>query len=89
MFDAAVTWFGITIENALHERVEIKVGNVTKSNPKYPLARLLHPSFRLPRPVVQPENDPNPWAVFFGWAGKKNSMMKRYAYVKPAEEKVM
>lgn len=81
--NAAVTWFGITIENALNERVKVTVGKETHFNPRYTLTRLLHQDFRLPRPAPKPEDSPNPWAALMAWAGKKNSGIKRYRYVPP------
>lgn len=48
--DNAVTHFGLTLENALNERVEVKVGKRTESRPKYTLPELLDDKFRLPRP---------------------------------------
>jgi hypothetical protein len=82
MFDTAVTWFGITIENALSERVKVQVGNETTFKPKYTLARLLDPRFRLPKPAPEPEMQVNPWAPLWAWAGRKNSGVKKYQYVK-------
>lgn len=81
MLDTAVTWFGITFENALAERVKIQYGKEVQYKPKYSLSLLLNPNFRLPRPERKPEDDPNPWATIIAWAGKKNSGVKRYRYV--------
>jgi hypothetical protein len=86
MLDSAVTWFGITIENALNERVKVQVGTNTEFHPRYTLARLLHQDFRLPRP--EPTADAkgfNPWAPLLAWAGKPRSGVKRYAYQKPVD----
>lgn len=83
MLDSAVVWFGITIENALHERV--KVGSV--SQPKYTLARLLNPATKLPRPPEDygPKGEVNVWAPLLAWAGKRGSGVKRYRWVPPEE----
>lgn len=81
MFDTAVTWFGITIENALAERVKVVMGKETTFKPKYTLARLLNPAFRLPKPLPEPEESQNPWAPFLAWMGKRGSGVKRYKYV--------
>jgi hypothetical protein len=81
MFDSAVTWFGITIENALSERVKVTMGKEVTFKPKYTLARLLNERFRLPKPQPEPEDNPNPWASLLAWAGKRNSGVKRYKYV--------
>lgn len=80
MFDTAVTWFGITIENALKERVKVVMGKETEYRPRYSLALLLDPNFRLPKPPPEPTADANPWSVILNWAGKKNSGVKRYQY---------
>ena len=86
MLNQAVTWFGITIENALTERV--KVG--ADYQPKYSLTRLLHSSFRLPAPpdetVEENAKAVNPWAVFLPWIGKPGSGVHRYVYVPPTDE---
>lgn len=81
MLDTAVTWFGITFENALSERTKIKYGKEVEYKPKYTLSLLLNPAFRLPRPALEPEVNPNPWSAILAWAGKKNSGVKRYKYV--------
>lgn len=82
-FNAAVTWFGITIENALNERVEVRMGPTIKSNPRYTLARLLHPNFRLMRPAPKIEDNPNPMAALLSLVGKPGSGVRRYKYVPP------
>lgn len=85
MLNTAVTWFGITIENLLSERVEVMVGKGTKSYPKYTLTRLLHADYRVTR---TPEAiSTNPWTPFLAWIGKKDGLVKRYVY-KPPEETV-
>lgn len=48
--DNAVTFFGLTIENALAERVNKGSEKEPKWEDKYTLAQLLDPAFRLPRP---------------------------------------
>lgn len=83
MFDEAVTWFGITIENALEERVKVTMGKEVEYKPKYTLARLLHPQFRLPKPAPVVEKAPNPWEPLLAWAGKKGSGVRRWKYVPP------
>jgi hypothetical protein len=86
MLDTAVTLFGVTIENALNERVKVVVGSETRSEPRYSLARLLDPLFRLPRPVDRPvDNNYNPWAPLMAWIGKPRSGVKRYRYEKPVD----
>lgn len=48
-FDNAVMMLGLTLENALQEREEYGPEKARQSRPKYTLARLLDPGFRLPR----------------------------------------
>lgn len=81
MFDTAVTWFGITIENALNERVKVVQGKETIHKPRYTLTRLLSEGFRLPKPEMSPEDSPNPWVALLAWSGKRNSGVKRWKYV--------
>ena len=84
MLDEAVTWFGITIENALQERV--KVGN--EHRPKYTLTRLLTQGFKLPAPQRELEEKvsaASPWAPFLQWKNKQGSGVHTYAYVPPSE----
>lgn len=88
MLDTAVTFFGVIIENALQERVEVGVGKSAKSQPRYTLTRLLHPEFRLPAREPEPELKPleiSPWQPFMAWIGKKGSKVKRYQYQKPVD----
>lgn len=47
-FDAAVMWVGLTIENALNDREEYGPSNARATRPRYTLAKLLEPEFRLP-----------------------------------------
>jgi len=87
MLDSAVTWFGITIENALQERVKTVVGTKDEYVPRYTLTRLLDDNFKLPRPLPEKkEQEANPWAALMAWAGKPGGMVKRYAYKKPEEK---
>lgn len=81
MLDNAVTWFGITIENALQERVKVQKGKQVEYKPRYTLARLLDQGFRLPRPMPEASESSNPWAELMMWSRKKNSGIKRYKYV--------
>lgn len=85
MLDSAVVWFGITIENALLERV--KMGS--ESKPRYSLSRLLSGQ-KLPRPPYVYEGDGgstsvNVWSPLLSWAGRPNSGVKRWKYVPPDE----
>jgi hypothetical protein len=85
MFNTCITWFGTTIENALAERVKVGVGANEKSVPRYTLARLLHPQFKLIAPQRQVQDDPNPWAELMSWAGKRGSGINKYRYQKPVD----
>lgn len=49
LFDKAVTAFGVTLENALQETVEVKMGDRTRTRPKYKLSDLLAEGFQFPR----------------------------------------
>lgn len=46
-FDSAISFFGITIENALQETIK------DKTTPKYKLSDLLKPGYKLPRPPTE------------------------------------
>ena len=48
--DDAVVWFGVTVENALAERVNHGSAEKPDWRDKYTLEQLLEPDFRLPRP---------------------------------------
>jgi hypothetical protein len=88
MLDSAVVWFGITIENALQERVKVKMGSEVHYNPKYSLARLLNAATKLPRPrevYSAEQGDANVWSPLLAWAGRGNSGVKRYKYVPPVK----
>jgi len=51
--DHAVLYVGLTIENALHERVPTGDPKQHETRPKYALAQLLDSRFRLPRPQAE------------------------------------
>ena len=84
MLDSAVTWFGLTIENALLERDKVGMGANVEYKPRYTLSRLLHQGFKLPKPVEMNTSD-NPWAPFLAWAGKGNSGVRMWKYTAPEE----
>jgi hypothetical protein len=48
--DGATATFGITVENALAETVEVGIGETKKHVAKYTIGKLLGPNFVLPRP---------------------------------------
>lgn len=87
--DNAVLTFGIVIENALAETVEVGMGNNKRNEAKYTLAQLLDNNFKLPRPApakktpkVQPAQDG--FALLLALAGQPGSNVKRWEYVKPS-----
>lgn len=87
IINKAVTYFGVTIENALHETVEVGYGNNKHSESKYGLDELLHPGFKLPRP--QPKVKPmDGLQAMMALAGQKGSGVKLWGYagndVKPS-----
>lgn len=86
MLDSAVQWFGITIENALAERIEVKMATKTESKPRYTLVRLLNPATKLPRPLDIDGQQGNPWSSFAQLIGKRGGLVKRYQYVGPKKE---
>lgn len=91
MLDSAVTWFGITIENALQERVKVKMGPDIEYRPVHTLARLLDQGFKLPRPPEMKEPKPGTsgmdvWQPLLAWAGRPGGKVKRFVYVPPKEE---
>ena len=50
LFDAAITACGITIDNALAERINTGTKDKPAWNPKYTLHQILEPDFVLPSP---------------------------------------
>lgn len=63
LFDAAIHACGVTVEYALQERVNRSTEKQPKWEPRYQLAQLLDPAFRLPRPTPAPKPKAvDPWA---------------------------
>lgn len=86
MLDSAVTYLGVTIENALEERVKVGVGNNVEYKPRYTLARLLDQGFKLPRTQTQiVESSGNPWLPLMAQVGRKNSNVRMWKYSKPVD----
>lgn len=86
MLDSAVTWFGITIENALAVRDKVKMGSNIEYRPRYTLSLLLDPTFKLPKPVDMTEKKKsNPWSELMSWVGRSKAV-RRWQYVPPTEE---
>lgn len=93
LFDNAVTYFGVTIENALAETVETTVyegkNKRTKSRPKHTLEQLLDPTFKLTRPgqpEAAPQQDGLAWMMAL--ARQPNSGVKAWKYVEPEVKEV-
>ena len=86
MFDTAITWFGITIENALLERVKIGTGRWEKSVPKYTLTRLLSQDFFLNAPEPEAQHTGDAFSVLASWIGRSRGLIKQWVYVPPAAE---
>lgn len=80
--DRAVTWFGITVENALLERVDVGSGKDKRSEAKYSLEELLDPAFALSRP--QPAAKKQPAQNVIGAMMAMDGMVKKWIHVKPS-----
>lgn len=81
---------GLTIENALAERVDVTVGpkNHRESRSKYTITQLLDDRFRLPPPArsTQPANPlANYVAQLQTYAGSPRSGIKVWKYVGKAQ----
>jgi hypothetical protein len=86
MVDSAITWFGITIENTLSERVKVGFGQNVRDKPKYTLALLLRDEYRLIPPPPALEESSNPFAELASWIGRSRGLIKRWVYVAPTED---
>lgn len=83
--DGAVLWFGITVENALQERIDVGVGKDKRSEAKYTLEELLDAAFTLPRPAPKAKKPPqNVIGAIMAMAGDKSSGVKLWASIKPS-----
>lgn len=86
--DGTVLWFGLTIENALLERVNKGTKEHPKMEPRYTLSQLLDSDFRLPRPMpepkVQPLSQQDGLAALLALAGQPGSGVKRWEYIRPS-----
>jgi hypothetical protein len=95
-FDQAVLYVGLTIENALQEREPDGDPKEHKTRPKYKLAQLLDPDFKLPRPKDDdaahgPDGQRlGPLESFVeqitGMAGPLNPNVRLWQYVPPADD---
>lgn len=88
LFDAAITACGITIDNALAERVNKGTPKEPKWEAKYTLHQILDPLFRLPAPLPPPKMQVSPLAngglaAILAMAGQPGSGVKKWEYVGP------
>lgn len=87
LFDNAITACGVTIENALAERVNKGTSKEPRYEATYTLAELLDPIFYLPRPQPEPRKvrpiANNGLAQILALAGQQGSSVKLYKYVGP------
>jgi len=74
LLDACVVLFGMIIENALAERVQVGAKPNVEYKPKYQLEQLLDPSFKLPRPFTP--KPANGLSALLAMAGRKGSGVK-------------
>lgn len=85
--DGAVLWFGITIENALSERVNKGTPKEPRYEARYTLMELLDPAFHLPRPQPEPRKvrsmASDGLASFLAMAGQPGGGVKMFRYVGP------
>ena len=70
-FDAAVTTFGVIVENAAQERVRTGPKDAPEWSPKFEMEDLLSDDFHLPRPPTKVERQRNALATLRGLAGVK------------------
>lgn len=70
-FDNAVHMFGVAIENALYERVNVGSDKAPKYEPKYTLHQLLDQEFRLPAPQKPQKAQGGGLAALMGMKGVK------------------
>lgn len=83
--DGTVLWFGITVENALQERVEVGSGKDKRHEGKYTLDDLLDPAFTLPKPQPKPKAPAlSGIAAMMALAQTPGSGVKQWQYVKPS-----
>lgn len=86
--DGVVLWFGITIENALQERVNVGTEKQPKYEQRYQLAQLLDAKFTLPKPVPTSKkaSDPNAdgFKMLMSMAGNQRSNVKLFKAITPS-----
>jgi len=87
LFDAAVVTFGNVIENAVHERIEVGMGDKKEWKQKYTIHQLLDDKFKLPmdkeEEAKKRSNDPfsgEGLATVLALAGQQGSGVKKWEY---------
>ena len=78
LLDAAVTTFGVVVENALQETYEAGVGKNKTRHRRYSLTQLLDPAFFLPEPV-RPAQGARGLLAWAGAAGRGIRVLKEKA----------
>lgn len=84
-FDNAILWFCTTIENALNERKDVKVGKRTESRQVYQLEDLLDDDFRLPRPPSKLQKRQQGAMSLLALGQDPGSGVKMWRELRPAE----
>lgn len=82
--DGCVMWFGMTMENALAETIEVGAGRDKRREAKYTIEQLLEPTFTLPKPQRQitqkPQQAPSGFAALLAMAKQAGSGVKMWEY---------
>lgn len=84
--DNAVTWFGITMENALKEEVPVGDPKKGRTRPKYTLEELLEDDFKLPRPPTKLEKRQQGAMNLLQLAQDPKSGVKLWRELRPEEK---
>lgn len=79
LLNKAITYFGMTIENLLHETVDVGVGANKHSESKYELDDLLNPAFKMARPQPKAKQMDSLQSLMM-LAGQKGSGVKVWGY---------
>lgn len=84
LFDNAIAACGQVVDSALAERVETGLKEGPRTRPRYTLAQLLDPLFRLLPPEIKPAPAANPLQSFLDLVGQPRSGVRAYRYVAPS-----